>query len=119
MAKSEPPQYTSRLIVNTGGAIQRHALKVLQASPKPCRVLDASELNGWDVDWLRYVDDPENLEFRTRAPYTPHPLPTCPTVSNESHPCDISTLLRYLNPLPVFDIRIKRHTYAWCPHTVL
>ena len=73
LAKSEPPQYTSRLIVNTGGAIQRNALKVLQDSPKPCRVLDASELNGWDVDWLRYVDEPENLEFRTREPYTPHP----------------------------------------------
>ena len=73
LAKSEPPQYTSRLIVNTGGAIQRNALKVLQDSPKPCRVLDALELNGWDVDWLRYVDEPENLEFRTREPYTPHP----------------------------------------------
>ncbi len=73
LAKSEPMQYTSRLIINTGGAIQRNALKVLQASPKPCRVLDASELNSWDVDWLRYVDDPENLEFRTREPYTPHP----------------------------------------------
>ena len=73
LAKSEPAQYTSRLIINTGGDIQRNALKVLQDSPKPCRVLDASELNGWDVDWLRYVDEPENLEFRTREPYTPHP----------------------------------------------
>ena len=53
LARSEPMQYTSRLIINTGGAIQRNALKVLQASPKPCRVLDASELNGWNVDWLR------------------------------------------------------------------
>ena len=73
LAKSEPLQYTSRLIINTGGAIQRNALRTLQASPKPCRVLDASELNGWDVDWLQYVDEPENLEFRAREPYTPHP----------------------------------------------
>jgi len=55
LARSEPMQYTSRLIINTGGAIQRNALKVLQASPKPCRVLDASELNGWNVDWLRHL----------------------------------------------------------------
>ncbi len=73
LAKSEPPQYTSRLIINTGGAIQRNALKTLQASPKPCRVLDAAELNGWDVDWLCFVDDPEKLEFEEREPYTPHP----------------------------------------------
>ena len=72
LAKSEPARYTSRLIINTGGAIQRNALRTLQDSPKPCRVLDASELNGWDVDWLRHVDDPEGLEFRTREPYTPH-----------------------------------------------
>ena len=73
LAKSEPARYTSRLIINTGGSIQRNALRTLQDSPKPCRVLDASELNGWDVDWLRHVDDPESLEFRTREPYTPHP----------------------------------------------
>ena len=72
LAKSEPARYTSRLIINTGGSIQRNALRTLQDSPKPCRVLDASELNGWDVDWLRHVDDPEGLEFRTREPYTPH-----------------------------------------------
>ena len=72
LAKSEPARYTSRLIINTGGSIQRNALRTLQDSPKPCRVLDASELNGWDVDWLRHVDDPESLEFRTREPYTPH-----------------------------------------------
>ena len=73
LAASEPIQYTSRLIINTGGSIQRQALRTLEASPKPCRVLDASELDGWDVDWLRYVDDPESLEFQARAPYTPHP----------------------------------------------
>ena len=72
LAKSEPARYTSRLIINTGGSIQRNALRTLQDSPKPCRVLDASELNGWDVDWLRHVDDPEGLEFRTREPYTLH-----------------------------------------------
>ncbi len=39
----------------------------------PCRVLDKAELDRWDVDWLRYVDAPESLEFPERAPYTPHP----------------------------------------------
>ena len=73
MAASEPTQYTARLIINTGGAIQRNALRTLQASPKPCRVLDASELDQWDVDWLAYVDNPEGLEFQARAPYTPFP----------------------------------------------
>ena len=73
MAASEPTQYTARLIINTGGAIQRNALRTLQASPKPCRVLDASELDQWDVDWLAYVDNPEGLEFQARARYTPFP----------------------------------------------
>ena len=73
MAASEPTQYTARLIINTGGAIQRNALRTLQASPKPCRVLDASELDQWAVDWLAYVDNPEGLEFQARAPYTPFP----------------------------------------------
>ncbi len=73
MAASEPLQFTSRLIVNTGGPIQGNTLRQLEASPKPCRVLDASELNGWDVDWLRFVNDPEALEFAQREPHTPHP----------------------------------------------
>ncbi len=73
MAASEPTQYTARLIINTGGTIQRNALRTLQASPKPCRVLDATELEQWDVDWLAYVDNPEGLEFQARAPYTPFP----------------------------------------------
>ena len=73
LAKSEPTRYTSRLIINTGGPIQRNALRTLQASPKPCRVLDRTELDSWDVDWLRYVDDPESLAFKKRESYTPHP----------------------------------------------
>ena len=73
MAASEPLRFTSRLIVNTGGSIQKNALRTLEASPKPCRVLDKSELDSWDVDWLRFVDDPEALEFAEREPYTPYP----------------------------------------------
>ena len=73
MAASEPLAFTSRLIVNTGGSIQKNALRTLEASPKPCRVLDRAELDSWDVDWLRFVDDPEGLEFEPREPYTPHP----------------------------------------------
>ena len=72
MSASEPDHFTSRLIINTGGNIQRNALKTLEASPKPCRVLDRSELDGWDVDWLQYVDDPEGLQFKSRELYTPH-----------------------------------------------
>ena len=73
MSASEPTHFTSRLIVNTGGSVQKNALKVLKASPKPCRVLDKAELEGWDVDWWQHVDDPEGLQFQTRARYTPHP----------------------------------------------
>ena len=73
MSKSEPDHFTSRLIINTGGPIQKNALKTLQASPKPCRVLDRAELDGWDVDWWQYVNDPEGLQFQARDPYTPHP----------------------------------------------
>ncbi|MCZ0939117.1 MAG: DEAD/DEAH box helicase family protein [Caldilineaceae bacterium] len=73
MSASEPDRFTSRLIINTGGYIQKNALKTLEASPKPCRVLDKAELDGWDVDWLKYVDDPEGLQFQAREPYTPHP----------------------------------------------
>ena len=72
MSASEPSHFTSRLIVNTGGSIQKTALKVLDASPKSCRVLDKAELDGWDVDWWQYVDDPEGLQFQARARYTPH-----------------------------------------------
>ena len=72
MSASEPDHFTSRLIINTGGYIQKNALKTLEASPKPCRVLDRSELDGWDVDWLQYVDDPEGLQFKSRELYTPH-----------------------------------------------
>ena len=72
MSESEPDHFTSRLIVNTGGPIQKNALKTLQASPKPCRVLDRAELDGWDVDWWQYVNDPEGLQFQARDPYTPH-----------------------------------------------
>ena len=73
MSASEPFHFTSRLIVNTGGPIQKNALKTLEASPKPCRVLDRAELDGWDVDWWQYVNDPESLQFQAREPYTPHP----------------------------------------------
>jgi len=61
-----PTQHLSRLSINTDGTIQHKALGTLQASPKP----DAAELNGWDMDWLHYVDNPENLGVRTRGPYT-------------------------------------------------
>ena len=73
MAASEPTRFTSRLIVNTGGTIRDNTLKQLRASPKHCRVLEAAELGGWDVDWLAYVDKPEELEFARREPYEPHP----------------------------------------------
>ena len=73
MSASEPDRFTSRLIVNTGGPIQKNALKTLQASPKPCRVLDRAELDSWDVDWWQYVNNPESLQFQAREPYTPHP----------------------------------------------
>ena len=36
-------------------------------------MLQTPELDSWDVDWLRFVDDPEALEFEPREPYTPHP----------------------------------------------
>ena len=72
MSASEPGQFTSRLIVNTGGPIQKNALKTLEASPKPCKVLDRAELDSWDVDWMEFVDDPESLQFQAREPYTPH-----------------------------------------------
>ena len=73
MSASEPSHFTSRLIVNTGGSIRKNALKTLEASPKPCRVLDKAELDAWDVDWWQYVNDPEGLQFQARDPYTPHP----------------------------------------------
>ena len=47
MSASEPSHFTSRLIVNTGGSIRKNALKTLEASPKPCRVLDKAELDAW------------------------------------------------------------------------
>ena len=43
MSASEPEHFTSRMIVNTGGEIRGHTLKILQASPKPPRVLKRKE----------------------------------------------------------------------------
>ena len=73
MSTSEPAHFTSRLIVNTGGPIQKNALKTLRTSPKPCKVLDWTELDAWDVDWLKYVNDPESLQYLAREPYEPFP----------------------------------------------
>ena len=73
LAASEPLHFTSRLFVNTGGPIQSHALRTLENSPKPCRVLSTMELDAWDVDWLQYVDNPGALQFQPRPRYTPHP----------------------------------------------
>ena len=78
MSASEPDHFTSRLIVNTGGPIQKNALKTLEASPKPCRVLDQAELDGWDVDWWQYVDDPEACSFRPANPIRPIPTRKTP-----------------------------------------
>ena len=73
MSESDPEHFTSRLIINTGGPIQKKALKTLKALPQPCRVLDRAELDAWDVDWWQYVDDPEGLQFQAREPQTPYP----------------------------------------------
>ena len=73
MSASENPQFTSRMIVNTGGEIRGNTLRTLQNGSKTCKVLEREELDGWDVDWWQYVDDPEGLQFQDRARYTPHP----------------------------------------------
>ena len=73
LAASEDARFTSRMFINTGGEIRDNALRRLTESPKHCRVLDASELDTWDVDWREFVDNPEDLHFRSDRRYTPHP----------------------------------------------
>ena len=73
MSASENPQFTSRMIVNTGGEIRGNTLRTLNNGSKSCKVLDREELNDWDVDWWQYVNDPESLQFEDRERYTPHP----------------------------------------------
>ncbi len=73
MSASEPARFTSRLIVNTGGPIQRNALIVLQESAKPCKVLDRGQLAAWDVDWLSFVDNPADLQFAEQDRHRPYP----------------------------------------------
>ena len=36
-------------------------------------MLDTSELDEWDVDWREFVDNPEDLHFRSDRRYTPFP----------------------------------------------
>ena len=74
MSASEPEHFTSRMIVNTGGEIRGHTLKTLQASPKPPRVLKRKELDSWNVDWLQFVNDPENLQIERRERFDPYPF---------------------------------------------
>ena len=73
MSASEPAQFTSRLLVNTGQPLRHHALRVLLDSPKPCKVLDRNQLAGWDVDWSRYVDRPADLQFNAVDRHRPYP----------------------------------------------
>ncbi len=73
LTASEPARFTARMIINTGGPIQKNALRTLEKLDKKPRVLDTRELDAWDVNWLQYVDDPASLRFRPRVPYTPHP----------------------------------------------
>ena len=73
MSASENPQFTSRMVVNTGGEIRGNTLRTLDNGSKSCKVLEREELNDWAVDWWQYVDDPEGLQFQARDRYTPHP----------------------------------------------
>ena len=73
MSASEPAQFTSRLLVNTGQPLRHHALRVLLDSPKPCKVLDRNQLAGWDVDWVQYVDRPADLQFNEVDRHRPYP----------------------------------------------
>ena len=76
MAASEPLQFTSRLIVNTGGSISeamhlRTTGGIAQTLP---RAANAAELDSWDVDWLCHVDNPEGLgSFRPANPTHRYP----------------------------------------------
>ena len=69
MSASEAAQFTSRLLVNTGGIIERNALRILEESPKPCRVLDRTELDAWPVDWRVPVAE---LQWRKPPRFSPH-----------------------------------------------
>ena len=73
LAASEDARFTSRMFINTGGEIRGNALRRLKESPKHCRVLDASELDRWDVDWREFIDNPEDLHFRSDRRYKPYP----------------------------------------------
>ena len=73
MSTSEPVQFTSRLLVNTGQPRRHHALRVLLDSPKPCKVLDRNQLAGWEVDWSQYVDRPADLQFNAVDRHRPYP----------------------------------------------
>ncbi len=73
LAASEPTRFTSRLLVNTGQPLDRNTLRTLEASPKPCRVLDRVELDAWVADWRPYAATPEHLVIPRKPRFTPHP----------------------------------------------
>ena len=72
LVASEGAPFTSRLLINTGGSIHGNTLRTLHNSPKPCRVLEWEEMDGWAVDWLACEKDPDALRYRERARYHPH-----------------------------------------------
>ena len=63
--------YDARLLVYTSTApIPDAAMRKLIAAK--CRILYHSELDRWDVDWLAFVDIPDELRPKSHR-YTPHP----------------------------------------------
>ena len=76
LTASTPEPFTSRILVNTGATLAGHALRTLEANAKVkhCRVLGVDDLNGWPVDWLQYVDDPESLRLDPPELYEPRPF---------------------------------------------
>ncbi|MCY3945096.1 MAG: DEAD/DEAH box helicase family protein [Anaerolineaceae bacterium] len=76
LTASEPEPFTSRILVNTGAELRGNALSTLEANSrrKHCRVLGRADLDGWPVDWLQHVDDPESLRLNPPKPYDPHPF---------------------------------------------
>lgn len=72
LAASGRAGFTHRILMHTGGSIQRHGANKLRNAHPPCEVFDIAEMGRWDVDWwaiaeANHVVTPGAPRKRSRA----------------------------------------------------
>ncbi|MYH71359.1 MAG: DEAD/DEAH box helicase, partial [Acidimicrobiia bacterium] len=71
LAESGTNDFSARLLVATGRLTDNAWRKIKKATPR-CEVLDRSIINGWDIRWEDFLEQPWVLEFNAKK-YVPRP----------------------------------------------